>query len=112
MAGTPWNKVALGALALLAAAAALVVVTDPARKPVPPPVPVPTPDLVAAAPDWTRPGSLAATPGSPGIRDGVALIQWNGGLTLADLATGEPRWTQAAATRSPAVRRCTRAAAP
>lgn len=98
MAGTPWNKVALGALALLAAAAALVVVTDPARKPVPPPVPVPTPDLVAAAPDWTRPGSLAATPGSPGIRDGVALIQWNGGLTLADLATGEPRWTQAAAT--------------
>jgi hypothetical protein len=98
MAGTPWNKVALAALAVLAAVAMLVVVTDPARKPVPPPERVPTPDLVAAVPDWTRPGSLAATPGSPGIRDGAALIQWNGGLTLADLATGKPRWTQAAAT--------------
>lgn len=99
MAATPWNKVALGVLAAIAAAAVLAVVTDdPGEDAAPTPDRPPAPDLVAAAPDWTRPGSLAATPGSSGIRDGAALIQWNGGLTLADLATGEPRWTQAAAT--------------
>ena len=71
---TPWNKVALGALALVAVAAVLVVATgDPASDP-DPAAPEPSHQLDADL-LWTRPGGLSATPGSTGVRDGLALLQ-------------------------------------
>lgn len=94
---TPWNKVAVGALALLAAAAVLVVVTgDPA--PDPDPVHPEPARLLDGRLLWTRPGGLSATPGSPGVRDGLALLQHDG-LTLVDLRTGDERWTVRPAAR-------------
>ncbi|MGH3879210.1 MAG: PQQ-binding-like beta-propeller repeat protein [Actinophytocola sp.] len=102
MAGNPWSKVALGALAVVAAAAVLVVATD---EPAPDPArPEPTrsadPDgateLLGDGPAWTQPGSPVATPGSPGVRNGLVLLQreeGRGELVLVDLRTGEPRWS-------------------
>lgn len=88
---TPWNKVAVGALALIAAVAVLIVATgDPAGDPEPD-RPEPSP-LFDGGPLWTRPGTVSATPGSPGVRDGLALLEHNG-LTLVDLRTGDERWT-------------------
>jgi hypothetical protein len=88
---TPWNKVAVGALALVAAVAVLIVATDnPAQDPEPD-----RPELSRLLDGgllWTRPGGLSATPGSPGVRDGLALLQHDG-LTLVDLRTGDERWT-------------------
>jgi outer membrane protein assembly factor BamB len=91
MAGTPWNRVALGALAVLAALAVLLVVTDdPAPDPRPPAPPEP-PRLLFGGALWTMPGGLSQTPGSPGVRDGLALVSQDG-VTLVELATGMPRW--------------------
>jgi hypothetical protein len=99
MAGNPWSKVALGALAVVAAAAVLIVATD---EPAPDPVrPEPSgsadaTELLGDAPVWTQPGSPVATPGSPGVRNGLVLLQreeGRGELVLVDLRTGEPRWS-------------------
>lgn len=94
---TPWNKVALGALALVAAAAVLVVVTgNPASEP-DPADPEPS-HLLDGDLLWTRPGGVSATPGSSGVRDGLALLQHDG-LTLVDLRTGDELWTVRPAAR-------------
>lgn len=97
MAGNPWSKVALGALAVVAAAAVLIVATD---EPTPDAVrPEPTDgatELLGDGPTWTQPGSPVATPGSPGVRNGLVLLQrkeGRGELVLVDLRTGEPRWS-------------------
>jgi outer membrane protein assembly factor BamB len=99
MAGNPWSKVALGALAVVAAVAVLIVATD---EPAPDPArPEPSgsagaTELLGDAPVWTQPGSPVATPGSPGVRNGLVLLQreeGRGELVLVDLRTGAPRWS-------------------
>ncbi|MGH3762342.1 PQQ-binding-like beta-propeller repeat protein [Actinophytocola sp.] len=97
MAGTPWDRVALGALAVLAVVAALTVVTDDPPRDAD--RPGPASELLGAEPDWIRVGGLAAAPGSSGVRNGLVLLRQDGGLTLTDLRTGEPRWTVRAAAR-------------
>ena len=85
-----WNRVAVAALAAVAAAAVLVVVSGdppPEQVPDPPSSPVLLPGDTA----WTRIGGLSATPGSPGVRDGLALLSFDG-LWLVDLRTGAERW--------------------
>jgi outer membrane protein assembly factor BamB len=89
--GVAWHKVAVGALALVAAVALFVVVTDepaPDAKPAPPDPGV----LFAEPPAWGRVGDLSAAPGSTGVRDGLALVSFQG-LSLVDLDTGDARWT-------------------
>jgi outer membrane protein assembly factor BamB len=89
--GVAWHKVAVGALALVAAAALFAVVTDE-----PAPDAKPAPDepsaLLAEPPAWGRAGDLSAAPGSTGVRDGLALVSFQG-LSLVDLDTGDARWT-------------------
>jgi hypothetical protein len=101
MAAAPWQKVAPGVLAVLAAAAFLVVVTDdpgadpdPAR---PGPSPRPTVQLVGES-LWSRVGDLSTTPGTPAARDGLVLVARDG-LTLVELSTGRARWTVPAGAR-------------
>lgn len=101
MAATPRQRIAPGALAVLAAAALLVVVTDDPGADPDPVRPSPAPDAtsqVLGESRWSRVGDLSTTPGTPGARDGLVLVQRDG-LTLVDLTTGRPRWTVAAGAR-------------
>jgi outer membrane protein assembly factor BamB len=89
--GVAWHKIAVGALALVAAVAVFAVVTDeppPDERPAPDVVPV----LLTEPQAWGRVGDLSAAPGSTGVRDGLALVSFEG-LTLVDLDTGDARWT-------------------
>jgi hypothetical protein len=97
MAATPWQKLAPGVLAVLAAAALLVVVTDDPGAHPDPVSPAPPPTILGDS-LWSRVGDLSTTPDTPGARDGLVLVQRDG-LTLVDLTTGQARWTVPAGAR-------------
>lgn len=94
MAGTPWHRIALGALAAVATAAVLAVATD--ERPPDPVRPRPVAPLLTDGPVWTRIGTPVSTPGSPSARGGLVLLQraeGRGELILVDLETGVLRWS-------------------